>query len=238
MVLAPVECEREECHVCGSNVTSATSGKHAARTPDDSQTPAPLLPPPSTSTSPPSETWPSVTGRQLRDSVWKAYKQYKAASPSRNQTKQHAQIRSLHLAEHRRIARDHTHTSLLFVYISLSNREQQDKDRLCEKVDSNNQTAHERAQTRFADLGSYAALPTERRIEYLVEKLGISKPRAVKMSTAARRRLMRDFKRMQTDPPAGVSASPIADNVMTWYEPPPSNITYSSSLRSATETMR
>ena len=24
-------------------------------------------------------------------------------------------------------------------------------------------------------------------------------------------------KRMQTDPPAGVSASPIADNVMTWY---------------------
>jgi ubiquitin-protein ligase len=38
------------------------------------------------------------------------------------------------------------------------------------------------------------------------------------MSTAARRRLMRDFKRMQTDPPAGVSASPIADNVMTWYD--------------------
>ncbi|KAF3284280.1 Ubiquitin-conjugating enzyme E2 2 [Orbilia oligospora] len=37
-----------------------------------------------------------------------------------------------------------------------------------------------------------------------------------KMSTTARRRLMRDFKRMQTDPPAGVSASPIADNVMTW----------------------
>ncbi|OOO08214.1 Kinesin, motor region domain protein [Aspergillus oryzae] len=36
------------------------------------------------------------------------------------------------------------------------------------------------------------------------------------MSTSARRRLMRDFKRMQTDPPAGVSASPVADNVMTW----------------------
>ncbi|PQE20126.1 ubiquitin-conjugating enzyme E2 2 protein [Rutstroemia sp. NJR-2017a BBW] len=36
------------------------------------------------------------------------------------------------------------------------------------------------------------------------------------MSTAARRRLMRDFKRMQTDPPAGVSASPVADNVMLW----------------------
>jgi hypothetical protein len=25
---------------------------------------------------------------------------------------------------------------------------------------------------------------------------------------------------MQTDPPAGVSASPIADNVMTWYDLP------------------
>ncbi|RKF60319.1 Ubiquitin-conjugating enzyme E2 2 [Golovinomyces cichoracearum] len=33
------------------------------------------------------------------------------------------------------------------------------------------------------------------------------------MSTAARRRLMRDFK---ADPPAGVSACPVADNVMTW----------------------
>ena len=28
------------------------------------------------------------------------------------------------------------------------------------------------------------------------------------------------FQRMQTDPPAGVSASPIADNVMTWYKNP------------------
>lgn len=36
------------------------------------------------------------------------------------------------------------------------------------------------------------------------------------MSTAARRRLMRDFKRMQQDPPGGVSASPVADNVMMW----------------------
>lgn len=62
------------------------------------------------------------------------------------------------------------------------------------------------------------------------------------MSTAARRRLMRDFKvcgshladsfprlnwadllqRMQTDPPAGVSASPVPDNVMTWYVDPSS----------------
>lgn len=48
----------------------------------------------------------------------------------------------------------------------------------------------------------------------------VSRELQAKMSTAARRRLMRDFKRMQTDPPAGVSASPIADNVMTWYVGP------------------
>ncbi|ODV93500.1 hypothetical protein PACTADRAFT_52076, partial [Pachysolen tannophilus NRRL Y-2460] len=36
------------------------------------------------------------------------------------------------------------------------------------------------------------------------------------MSTPARRRLMRDFKRMQSDAPGGVSASPLPDNVMTW----------------------
>ncbi|KAK4081799.1 uncharacterized protein Triagg1_2540 [Trichoderma aggressivum f. europaeum] len=45
------------------------------------------------------------------------------------------------------------------------------------------------------------------------------------MSTAARRRLMRDFKRMQTDPPAGVSASPIPDNVMTWFVAPHTSTT-------------
>lgn len=28
---------------------------------------------------------------------------------------------------------------------------------------------------------------------------------------------------MQTDPPAGVSASPVPDNVMTWYDPPQLN---------------
>lgn len=28
--------------------------------------------------------------------------------------------------------------------------------------------------------------------------------------------IKRDEQRMQTDPPAGVSASPVADNVMTW----------------------
>ena len=27
----------------------------------------------------------------------------------------------------------------------------------------------------------------------------------------------KNVQRMQTDPPAGVSASPVADNVMTWY---------------------
>lgn len=36
------------------------------------------------------------------------------------------------------------------------------------------------------------------------------------MSTAARRRLMRDFKRLQQDPPAGISAAPNPDNIMVW----------------------
>lgn len=36
------------------------------------------------------------------------------------------------------------------------------------------------------------------------------------MSTPARRRLMRDFKRLQTDPPAGVSGAPTDNNIMLW----------------------
>ncbi|EDK47003.1 ubiquitin-conjugating enzyme E2 2 [Lodderomyces elongisporus NRRL YB-4239] len=36
------------------------------------------------------------------------------------------------------------------------------------------------------------------------------------MSTPAKRRLMRDFKRMQQDPPSGVLALPLPDNVMKW----------------------
>ncbi|SMN21243.1 similar to Saccharomyces cerevisiae YGL058W RAD6 Ubiquitin-conjugating enzyme (E2) [Maudiozyma saulgeensis] len=36
------------------------------------------------------------------------------------------------------------------------------------------------------------------------------------MSTPARRRLMRDFKRMKEDAPPGLSASPLPDNVMVW----------------------
>ncbi|KAI8922461.1 hypothetical protein PhCBS80983_g01429 [Powellomyces hirtus] len=36
------------------------------------------------------------------------------------------------------------------------------------------------------------------------------------MSTPAKRRLMRDFKRLQTDPPDGVSGAPCSDNVLLW----------------------
>ncbi|CDH55239.1 ubiquitin-conjugating enzyme [Lichtheimia corymbifera JMRC:FSU:9682] len=36
------------------------------------------------------------------------------------------------------------------------------------------------------------------------------------MSTPTRRRLMRDFKRLQSDPPGGVSGAPCADNIMMW----------------------
>lgn len=36
------------------------------------------------------------------------------------------------------------------------------------------------------------------------------------MSTVSRRRLVRDFKRLQQDPPAGISGAPKADNIMIW----------------------
>ncbi|KAL1240164.1 Ubiquitin-conjugating enzyme E2 [Trichinella spiralis] len=36
------------------------------------------------------------------------------------------------------------------------------------------------------------------------------------MSTPARRRLMRDFKRLQDDPPSGVSGAPTEDNILIW----------------------
>lgn len=36
------------------------------------------------------------------------------------------------------------------------------------------------------------------------------------MSTAARRRLVRDFTKMRKDPVSGVSAAPIDGNIMQW----------------------
>ncbi|KAM0040011.1 putative ubiquitin-conjugating enzyme E2, ubiquitin-conjugating enzyme/RWD [Helianthus debilis subsp. tardiflorus] len=37
-----------------------------------------------------------------------------------------------------------------------------------------------------------------------------------KMSTPSRKRLMRDFKRLQQDPPAGISGAPVDNNIMVW----------------------
>ena len=36
-------------------------------------------------------------------------------------------------------------------------------------------------------------------------------------STPARRRLMRDFKRMQSDPPEGVNGAPCDNDIMKWH---------------------
>jgi len=36
------------------------------------------------------------------------------------------------------------------------------------------------------------------------------------MSTPARRRLMRDFNRLQTDPPNGITGAPSENNIMQW----------------------
>ncbi|GMH16849.1 hypothetical protein Nepgr_018690 [Nepenthes gracilis] len=40
--------------------------------------------------------------------------------------------------------------------------------------------------------------------------------KVVTMSTPARKRLMRDFKRLQQDPPAGISGAPQDNNIMLW----------------------
>ena len=39
---------------------------------------------------------------------------------------------------------------------------------------------------------------------------------AAEMSTPSRKRLMRDFKRLQHDPPAGISGAPHDNNIMLW----------------------
>lgn len=44
----------------------------------------------------------------------------------------------------------------------------------------------------------------------------VKKSASSNMSTPARRRLMRDFKRLQEDPPAGVSGAPCDNNIMQW----------------------
>lgn len=36
------------------------------------------------------------------------------------------------------------------------------------------------------------------------------------MSTPSKKRLMRDFKRLQQDPPAGISGAPYDNNIMLW----------------------
>eukprot|EP01033_Poteriospumella_lacustris_P005668 gene5669-4058_t len=36
------------------------------------------------------------------------------------------------------------------------------------------------------------------------------------MSTPARKRLLRDFKKLQKDPPSGIQAAPLDNNVMAW----------------------
>ena len=43
------------------------------------------------------------------------------------------------------------------------------------------------------------------------------------MSSAARRRLVRDFKRLQSDSPSGVTAAPNDNNILSWQvrRPPP-----------------
>ena len=36
------------------------------------------------------------------------------------------------------------------------------------------------------------------------------------MSTSARQRLVRDFKKITNDPPSGINAAPLESNLMVW----------------------
>ncbi|KAI5416695.1 Ubiquitin-conjugating enzyme E2 2, partial [Lathyrus oleraceus] len=47
-------------------------------------------------------------------------------------------------------------------------------------------------------------------------KIEITTLSVLAMSTPARKRLMRDFKRLQHDPPAGISGAPQDNNIMLW----------------------
>jgi len=64
-------------------------------------------------------------------------------------------------------------------------------------------------QTCFIPVKIFAVLKRRSLLPYKDDSLS-------EMSTAARRRLMRDFKRLQEDPPAGVSGAPGENNIMVW----------------------
>ncbi len=37
-----------------------------------------------------------------------------------------------------------------------------------------------------------------------------------KVATSAQKRLLKDFKKLQSDPPLGISGAPVDRNIMTW----------------------
>merc|ERR1711983_165441 len=65
---------------------------------------------------------------------------------------------------------------------------------------------------RYTCLGISSTCP----LLALEKNKSVKKFASNKMSTSARRRLMRDFKRLQEDPPEGVSGAPGENNIMVW----------------------
>jgi len=49
-----------------------------------------------------------------------------------------------------------------------------------------------------------------------VRGLAVFRPPTPAMGTVARRRLFRDLKKLQSDPPQGISAAPVQDDIMSW----------------------
>ena len=82
----------------------------------------------------------------------------------------------------------------------------------CKPSVSVHSTKERKSQKKGSSSSSPSTKVRHRRTDYYVFK----KHNATIMSTAARRRLMRDFKRLQEDPPAGVSGAPGENNIMVW----------------------
>merc|ERR1712141_155376 len=68
----------------------------------------------------------------------------------------------------------------------------------------------------FHDINLNSFIVNLRQIQSRVAEVHDSDSVSIKMSTTARRRLMRDFKRLQEDPPEGVSGAPGENNIMVW----------------------
>ncbi|KAH9583900.1 Ubiquitin-conjugating enzyme E2 A, variant 2 [Schistosoma haematobium] len=68
--------------------------------------------------------------------------------------------------------------------------------------------------TQAGVLGYFSVVALGSSIRYISDVCDVHL--VLEMSTPAQRRLLRDLKRLQSDPPPGICGSPVEDNVMIW----------------------